>query len=514
MNCVGTAFLQDEKEARRKLQLDILQDQRIAPEFAIFALGALALSEFSLYETPVVIRYTSLFGIIRWNCIATYSSNFNDVATKERPAVVVTDTSMHTSYNRARCLAQAQGTYNTLIGWSNEEYISAMAYLGVSVETAMDADVAACESDACLQAIAVSKNFSPTIMGHIIAKKTHDFAVADGFNELGTEGCVVNCRPFRDTTGYKPVVLDDNANQNTKKKLLNRWQPLIEDNRLGFFFKQEHVTPHIGLKAKFRFLPESARTTQNAPVPNYSKTYASEIQDVFRRMSQLDDKKKIEIEQHDSKVNVAGAVVLGFIQKLLAENYVDSSLGVAGHVLSYERIIHFDLVLTGAEYDATLIAWKEKVKYDLARPTTLIKRTENTNITTWTPKGVLTYPAKDFEAYIRVMPHSEYVSGSSCLFQAVEELTNDYMTRIGLDPNNFTMTFPTVPAGGSKVEPGQVPAVDYTLSYPNGAALALGGSNSRLNGGMHFEQSVAAGKIACTGVGSTAVAQGFELIGG
>ncbi|CAN0533141.1 unnamed protein product, partial [Scytosiphon promiscuus] len=30
-----------------------------------------------------------------------------------------------------------------------------------------------------------------------------------------------------------------------------RWQPLIESNGLGYLTTQEHVTPHIGVTARF-----------------------------------------------------------------------------------------------------------------------------------------------------------------------------------------------------------------------------------------------------------------------
>ena len=39
---------------------------------------------------------------------------------------------------------------------------------------------------------------------------------------------------------------------------------------------------------------------------------------------------------------------------------------------------------TSAEHDATVVAWKEKVRHDLVRPTTFIQRTKTTeDITTW-----------------------------------------------------------------------------------------------------------------------------------
>jgi len=73
-------------------------------------------------------------------------------------------------------------------------------------------------------------------------------------------------------------------------------------------------------------------------------------------------------------------------------------------------------------------------------------------------EGVQTIPAKDFEAYKRVMPHSEYVSGSACLSQTQEELINGYFERIGLNSTNYLIKLPAVGPGESIVEPGVVPS--------------------------------------------------------
>ena len=79
--------------------------------------------------------------------------------------------------------------------------------------------------------------------------------------------------------------------------------------------------------------------------------------------------------------------------------------------------------------------WKEKVDYNLVRPTSVIKRFGKELITPWAPcppVGVKTFPAENFEAYKRVMPHSEYVSVSACLFQSAEDYIKDYLTAMGL----------------------------------------------------------------------------------
>ena len=72
------------------------------------------------------------------------------------------------------------------------------------------------------------------------------------------------------------------------------------------------------------------------------------------------------------------------------------------------------------------------------------------DITAWAPGGIREFPAKDFEAYRHIMPHSEYVSGTSCLFKSKEEYVISYTKNLG-----FTGAFPisVKPVGGeSKVE--------------------------------------------------------------
>jgi hypothetical protein len=293
----------------------------------------------------------------------------------------------------------------------------------------------------------------------------------------------------------------------------DRWEPLLEDNGEGFFYFQEHVTPHIGEKAKFKFLPENDRQQRKAPPPKYSRSRFSEALDVIERMKQLDDIQKIQVEIFDVKTYVTSALGQAFIAKTLSDNYQDQELGKDGHILSWERFIHYAHGLGTAEYDATVIAWKEKVRYDLIRPTSVIKKLDGRDITTWTPNGVKTIPARDFEAYIRVMPHSEYISGSACIFEAQKVYVEHYLTTIGLDYDNFPVTFQTIPAGGSIAEPGVVPAQPLALSYPNVAAMARAGSDSRLDGGMHFPDAVTNAELICAEIGTYVAEGNFDLLG-
>merc|ERR1711957_279434 len=128
--------------------------------------------------------------------------------------------------------------------------------------------------------------------------------------------------------------------------------------------------------------------------------------------------KKVEIEQFDDKLVVVGALINSFVFKTVSNGYEDTELKAPGTILSLERFVHFIQALTAADYDAVVIAWKEKGRYDMIRPTTVIKSWGDEEIETWTPEGDKVIAARDFEAYVRVMPHSEYVSGSAGIFQA------------------------------------------------------------------------------------------------
>mmetsp|Transcript_43070 Transcript_43070/g.104244 ORF Transcript_43070/g.104244 Transcript_43070/m.104244 type:complete len:541 (+) Transcript_43070:524-2146(+) len=488
----------------------------VAQEIGIIGASIAALTPGLLsYETPIQARFTHYYDSLWWNCIAVYSSDLLDSLTVARPTVVAQDESLYSTQNRALCGAQASATYNYLsIPGNRASFVQVMGEVGVAVVDGIDPDLAACadEDFACYQAVAADKGFTPEIMGYVVAKQLYDYAVKDGFNELGTDdGCFVNCRQFSDTTGYFPK----NSPYGSQRLGLGReqnWEPLLEDDGFGFFYYQQHVTPHIGQKASFIALPEEDRKNRVAPPPTYSLRRQSEAREVIERMAGLDDVKKMQVEIFDNKIKVIEAIINSFVGKLLTDGYQDQELQQEGLILSYERFIHFVVGITAAEIDSIVIAWKEKVNYDLVRPTSVIKNLGDELITTWAPGGIQEFPAKDFEAYKRVMPHSEYVSGSACIFEALKEFVVGYMNLIGLDPT-FPVAFATIPAGSSSVEPGAVPETDLDLVYPDIETMADTGSYSRLDGGMHFDDSVPAGQELCSGIGTHAVDFANQLLG-
>lgn len=519
---LGTSFSQNilsdtagYHQSRSTFNHRLLQGPPIAGEIGILltTIGALDL-ELVKFETPMTLRFTNYYTILFWNCIAVYDDNFLAADTNARPTVVSPDAATFTSQNRAKCAAQAAVTYSAFsMPTAVEGTIAANQAIGLALESELDLAIAACDTSyptlltTCLQAVADAAGYSPVIMGQIVAFQAYLLSLEDGWNQNGVSKpngltCEYQCRNYSDPTGFAPVNSPyDTSNFNGQSS--DRWQPLLEDNGKGFFYYQEHVAPHIGTTGAFRFLPESERTTRFAAPPNYSNNRRQEMRSVIERMASLDDVKKIQIEAFDDKVLIANSVFGAFVGKVLTDGYVDTELGQEGLVLSYERLVHFVSGYVAAEYDSVIIAWKEKVNYDLIRPTSTIKRWKggHKEITTWTKfNGVQTFKSADFEAYKRVMPHSEYVSGSSCLFEAAKDYVEGYLERIGLDPFTFPVQIGPFPAGSSNVEPGMTPAADLVLSYPDIATLASVGGQSRLDGGMHFGAAVPGGEELCSGI--------------
>ena len=116
----------------------------------------------------------------------------------------------------------------------------------------------------------------------------------------------------------------------------------------------------------------------------------------------IDDRKKMQVEWFDDKLNL----ILTMFGTLVG----------SGAFQSFESAVAFLVGYTAAEYDALLVVWKEKVRHDLVRPTTVIQGTRPERmVRTWGGphrSSQTMIKRKDVEPYKRVMPHSEYPSGS------------------------------------------------------------------------------------------------------
>lgn len=147
------------------------------------------------------------------------------------------------------------------------------------------------------------------------------------------------------------------------------WEPLIEDDGFGNFKVHQHITPHIGFTAK-KFLPGLLHSTrQEAPEPRYN--YTDEAMRVVEEVREtVTNSTKVLINFMDNKLKVRGV-----IQGAMRDQFI------ANH--SFEDQMAFIYGLSIAEHDAILRVRKEKVLWDLVRPTSVIKRWGNKELITF-----------------------------------------------------------------------------------------------------------------------------------
>lgn len=140
------------------------------------------------------------------------------------------------------------------------------------------------------------------------------------------------------------------------------WQPLSEAVSVtGGFAAQMHVTPHIGSTAKTYLVDSVDDFGTVAPDPRYD--YREEALQVVEQLKDTssDETKKQKIAFYDDKLLVRGMI----------ENEMRLQFG---DTYSFEDELLFIYCIGLSEYDGTILTWREKVRHDLVRPTTVIQR--------------------------------------------------------------------------------------------------------------------------------------------
>jgi len=487
---------------------------------------------FNHTETPIVSRLTHLIDTMSWNCVAMYSSTWLDGLTNEDPLIrspiSFDNIIFHDSTPRLLCMVHAYAA--VVKEWHPEAYtplsniISAHGYEDVSygfnsqVDNTFNMQTGEVDKRELID-IAAQHCYSPKIMGAIVARQLTEYGRHDGYNmygDLGSDGlnCTRNCHRYTDSTGYDP-----NKNKSIGKRY--RWKPMLEDDGRGYFTRQEHVTPHIGFKAKRAVLSVEQFENRTAKGIDYHfHMYNKESEKVVKRLKETatDDMKKAKIEFFDNKISVVFAILKS----------------VASYGLTFEQIVNFCFGLTSSEYDSILVAWKQKVLYNRVRPTTWIQTmmAEDVFETYGGPyQGVKNIIGKEFESWARVMPHSEYISGSACICQSFEDYTDQWMEltvgSLNRDFNKFTPgksikvpiatdktgREPPFLAESSKTERGVTPKSDLTLVAESMEVLRQQCGKSRLDGGMHFDKAVYDAYPLCQGIGNIVAKYSLALLG-
>lgn len=313
----------------------------------------------------------------------------------------------------------------------------------------------------------------------------------DGMNQLGFDGGqLYNPTPYRDYTGYAPV------NTAYELKDPSRWQPDLQRQGMGLYKVQQFVTPQYAFVEPYSFVDASEFSV---PPPINSKKapkfrYKNQADEVLQASANLTDEQKLRAELFDNKIES-----LGFSAVFAAQS----------RGLPLLDFIHLDFLTNMAAFDAGIVVWQEKRRYDAVRPFSAIREVYGDDpVTAWGGPGqgtVFDLPATQWKSYLEEADHPEYPSGSACFCAAHAEAARLFL---GTDDLTVGGTFPGFvierPAGSSRIEPGVTPAIATSLVFPTWTQFAADCGQSRIWAGVHFQSAVDESVKLCSVFGEKA----------
>ena len=470
-------------------------------------------------ETPMAIHHGLISAMCGVSCMAMHDATVLNPVTGQRPLLVAPPEN-HNAYSIAlcntACHAPAVG-YDwmkpLLDRWNlpiTSQFHPELAFLEQWAEDKYEATT----GDLLKVAqVVVEHDFDPIMMGQLAIAEIYQFYMKDdGWNNFGdysydflsqsVVNCTHNCMPYSDLYGYYPRNHPGRPYNESEKYNVTGddmyWQPLLEDDGYGYFSRQQHVVPHLATTAKMNLDPNMKEKT--VPAPEYE--YYAEAQQVVEelRLTAESKERRAKIEVFDNKL-----LVRGLFEFATRNQFKDQH--------SYQKHLLYVLGISYGDDDGVILAWKEKLQHDLVRPTTVIQKWGDDKIVTYggdrDAMEAVEIPARSFEAYIRVMPHSEYPSGSSCLCTIYREYADAFtLQNYGAKIENSLIfggeNGHETNCNGDIGEdlPKGFCNEDYTFTLKDMTELEEICGQSRLWGGMHFSKSVPAGHELCAGLGS------------
>jgi hypothetical protein len=321
----------------------------------------------------------------------------------------------------------------------------------------------------------------PIGIGNAAARALLEVRETDGFNQLGFEGGAYNARPYADYTGYQPV------NTAYELKDPSRWAPDIRITPYGVTTVQHYITPQFALTLPYSYddptafsapPPTKSNPKVKKPVGNspHLQAYRAQADEVLAISAALTDEQKLKAELFEDKIRSLGFSTLF------------ASI-VNGHTLL--EFVHYDFLVNMAAFDAGIVIWQEKTKYDAVRPFSAIPWLYgDQHVTAWGGPGrgtVSDLPANEWRSYLPTADHPEYPSGSAGFCSAHAQAS-----RLFFDSDDLGWPVPA-PAGSALFEPGVTPAQDTVLFFETWSQFEEECGTSRKWGGVHFEDAVTAG---------------------
>ena len=434
-------------------------------------LGALAVAHTCMYDAWVPYDARAI-GLV--------------ASTARRPAAEQTDANKHkaVSYAAYRCLTSLFPTGSTRL----QVVMTGLGYDAADTSTNL----------------ATPQGVGNTAATAVISSRRNDGSNREGelhsgeYSDYTSYGSVNAPLPFclPSTPG--------NCNNTTTDPY--RWQPLINDKGVT----QSFAAPHWERVRPFA-LTSASQFDSNPEVaagPRYMQSAAN--------------------FQADINQIIAYSAALGPQQKLIVEYWADGPASELppGHWSLFaqyvsqrdgnniDKDVKMFFAMQNASFDAGIVAWHMKRKYDGVRPITAVRYfkrgtpivawggpgrpTETIDGGKWSPYNPGSNLTPTFPGFIS--GHSTFSAASAAVLRAIT----------GSDNFGFSTT---LPANFGRVETG-VPALPTTLSYATFTAAAVEAGQSRLFGGIHFADDNTAGQALGTLIGQQAWAKAQMLFDG
>lgn len=343
---------------------------------------------------------------------------------------------------------------------------------------------------------------------NVIAARANRYLSADGWNSLGDLSRNDFRRPYFDYTGYRPVNPAEVPSDELPRPL--RWQPLtVYAGFTGNFKSQVHVAPQLA-RVKPLVLSKADILRRRAANPyktsNRRKTIGKVdkarlngfIKEYFRASRELTVPQRFAALWWDNKFFSLGTFLLYYSRVLKMDAFTEEFLFLAEMV---------------AQHDALIVAWKEKLRHDLVRPPTIIRRLmSGKQVKAFVSEeiGVRKIDAGEFEPYVPIQPHSEFPSASAVLCSATMEYLKIGLERFvgeGVKLPNFFLSAP----------PGRFFTFPFTETVTVNLTLdeaVTDCAQSRLYAGVHFSPSIKAGVELGRGIGRKSIDQMAALVAG
>lgn len=318
-----------------------------------------------------------------------------------------------------------------------------------------------------LQPVAASENAGTAAgIGHIAARNVVEARRNDGFNQFGDE---TPGFPFMDTTGFVPT--------NTAFEVFDasHWQPILtRQGRSGVYAVQSFVTPQYSMTEPYAdFDPRRFRVP--APVGSNHENleaYRAQVDEVLEISANLTDRQKMLAEFFDLK---ARDIILS-----PATKEIDDVV----------EFVQLSFLLHMAQFDAGIVAFQEKLRYNAVRPITAIRWLYGDEpVTTWGGPGrdAVDVPANRWVSYVLLGDHPDYPSGTTIFCAAYAQAFRRYS---GSD-EIASFSAPR-PAGSSVIEPGITPREDLVIGFGTWTEYEETCAEARIWGGVHFRPAVEA----------------------